>query len=255
MSLSVESVDEGRLLRISLAHGKGNVFDTALVDALRAALAAATGESLRAVLLDSAGPHFSYGASVEEHLPSAVAGMFERFHGLVRQLLDLPVPLLVAVRGQCLGGALEVALAATRLIAHPTAVLGLPEVKLGVFAPAGSALLPLRVGQAKAEALLLSGRVVTAAEALDLGLVQEVCAAEEDPTARALDFARRAFSPLSASSLRFATQAARQAFREEGKRRLDLLEKLYLHELMKTRDAVEGIEAFIAKRPPRWQTA
>ena len=66
----------------------------------------------RAVLLDAEGPHFSFGASVEEHMPAQCAAMLQSIHALVLQFVESPVPVLVAVRGQCLGGGLEVALAA-----------------------------------------------------------------------------------------------------------------------------------------------
>ena len=102
--------------------------------------------ALRAVLLDAEGPHFSFGASVDEHMPEQCAQMLKTLHALVRQMLDSPVPILVAIRGQCLGGGLEVAAAGNLLFVAPDARLGQPEIRLGVFAPAASCLLPPRVG-------------------------------------------------------------------------------------------------------------
>ncbi|HZW36430.1 MAG TPA: cyclohexa-1,5-dienecarbonyl-CoA hydratase, partial [Candidatus Deferrimicrobiaceae bacterium] len=163
---------DGALLRLRLARPKANIVDAAMIAALQAALEEhATGESLRAVLLDAEGPHFSFGASVAEHLPGSCARMLRGLHALIRRLLESPVPVLVAVRGQCLGGGLELAAAGHRIFAAPGAMLGQPEIKLAVFAPAASCLLPERIGQARAEDLLFSGRSIGAEEALRIGLV------------------------------------------------------------------------------------
>ncbi len=152
--------DDGALLRLTLARPKANLVDAAMIAALDGAFVACRGHlGLRGVLLDAEGPHFSFGASVEEHLPDRCAAMLASLHALVMTMVEFPVPILVAVRGQCLGGGLEVALAGGSIFAAPDAQLGQPEMKLGVFAPAASCLLPYRVTQPAAEDLLFSGRV------------------------------------------------------------------------------------------------
>src|SRR5574340_298649 len=132
---------DGRLLRVRLSRPKANVLDAELVTALDQAFAAAArpaadAPALRGVLLDAEGPHFSFGASVAEHLPGQCAGMLRGFHALLLRMLELPVPVLVAVRGQCLGGGLELASAGSLVFASQDAKLGQPEIVLGVFAPA-----------------------------------------------------------------------------------------------------------------------
>lgn len=242
---------DGQLLRLRLARPKANVVDAAMIAALDAALVeAASASSLRAVLLDAEGPHFSFGASVEEHLPANVAQMLRVFHALFLRMLAFPVPILVAVRGQCLGGGLELATAGHVLFVAPDAKLGQPEIVLGVFAPAASCLLPERVGRLAAEDLLLSGRSVDGREALRVGLATAVA---EDPEAAALAYYDEHLAKRSASSLRHAVAAARLDLVERVQARLARLERRYLDELMSTRDAVEGIEAFLAKRPARWE--
>ena len=89
--------------------------------------------------------------------------MLAGLHRLVLRMVELPVPLLVAVRGQCLGGGLELALAGHLMFVTPEANLGQPEMKLGVFAPAASCLLPELVGPQRAFDLLVSGRSITGA--------------------------------------------------------------------------------------------
>jgi cyclohexa-1,5-dienecarbonyl-CoA hydratase len=165
---------DDRLLRLRLDRPKANIVDAAMIAALADAIATATGgDGLTAVLLDAEGPHFSFGASVEEHLPERCADMLAGLHTLIRQMLDCPVPILVAIRGQCLGGGLELAAAGHLLFAAPDAQFGQPEIKLGVFAPAASCLLPERIGQGAAEDLLYSGRSISGEEAWRLGLVNE----------------------------------------------------------------------------------
>ncbi len=242
---------EGRLLRLRLARPKANLIDVAMIAALDAALAAHLEQPvLSAVLLDAEGPNFSFGASVEEHLPGACAAMLGSLHRLLGRMLESPVPILVAVHGRCLGGGLELALAGHLLFVTPTAELGQPEIKLGVFAPAASCLLPELIGPQRAFDLLVSGRNVSGTEAASLGLA---AAAAADPRQAALEYFGQHLQPKSAQSLRRAVRAARQEYASRVRTRLAAVERLYLDDLMQTHDAVEGLSAFIDKRPARWE--
>ena len=241
---------DGRLLRLRLNRPKANLIDAAMIAALDGALAEHLGNpELGAIILDSEGPHFSFGASVEEHLPEQCATMLHSLHRLIRRMVSAPVPILVAVHGQCLGGGLEVALAGHLIFVAPDASLGQPELNLGVFAPAASCLLPELIGPSRALDLLLSGRSITGADAAAMGLAHEASA---DPESAALAYFERALKRKSASSLRYAVQAARSDFVARVEAKLVSVERLYLDELMKTHDAVEGLEAFIAKRAVQW---
>lgn len=245
---------EGALLRLRLARPKANICDAAMIAALQAALDThRPGDDrpgLRGVLLDAQGPHFSFGASVEEHLPGHCAAMLAELHALILALAGFPVPVLVAVRGQCLGGGLEIALAGGPIFAAPDAVFGQPEIKLGVFAPAASCLLPWRISPAAADELLWSGRSVAAPEALTLGLVQRLA---DDPEAAALAWFDEHLAPRSAAALACAVTASRGARLRELAARLAEVERLYLDRLMSTRDANEGLAAFLARRAPAWE--
>lgn len=253
MSLEYSTLEHGAIMALTLNNGRGNVLDHTLIGHLREAMEDADGDNhLRAVLIDAAGKDFCFGASVEEHRPENCAVMLTRLHGLLQKMVDLPLPVLIAVQGRCLGGGLELALAGSRIFAHPDASFGQPEVKLGVFAPAATALLAERVGPAAAEDLLLTGRTVHAPEAMAMHLVDELCALDQTPAHAALDYARRNLLEQSRSALRYATRAARLFRKEALRERLHQLEQLYLHDLMRTADAREGIAAFIEKRPPRW---
>ena len=241
---------EGRLLRLRLSRPKANIVDAAMIAALRAALTEHhKNASLGAVLLDAEGPHFSFGASVEEHMPAQCAAMLKSIHALVLQLVDSDVPVLVAVRGQCLGGGLEVALAGHMMFVAPDANLGQPEIKIGVFAPAASCLLPELIGQQRAIDLLLSGRSISGADAGVMGMAQVAA----DPEAAALAYFTEQLKTKSASSLRFAVRAARCDYAARVHAKIERVERMYLEELMKSHDAVEGLEAFVGKRAAQWQ--
>jgi cyclohexa-1,5-dienecarbonyl-CoA hydratase len=242
---------DGRLLRLRLSRPKANIVDAEMITALTTALSDAKGDiHLKAVLIDHEGPHFSFGASVPEHLPDSCAAMLKGLHALVLAMVEYPVPVLVAVRGQCLGGGLEIAAAGHLMFVAPDAKLGQPEIQLAVFAPAASCLLPERMPRVAAEDLLYSGRSIGADEALRLGLANAVA---EDPEAAALAWFDAGIAKHSASSLRFAVKAARLGMTERVRAKIAAVEELYLNGLMGTRDAVEGLEAFIAKRPANWE--
>lgn len=241
----------GGLLRLRLSRPKANLIDAAMIASLHDSFVRHRGNvGLRAVLLDAEGPHFSFGASVEEHLPDRCAAMLSSLHELILAMVEFPAPILVAVRGQCLGGGLEVALAGGSIFATPDAQLGQPEMKLGVFAPAASCLLPYRIDRLAAEDLLFSGRSISGEEAKAMGLVQSLAA---DPEAAALAYFEQHLATKSAAALACALAAVRAPYIADLRRRLADVERLYLDRLMKTRDANEGLGAFLAKRQPQWE--
>jgi cyclohexa-1,5-dienecarbonyl-CoA hydratase len=240
-----------QVLRLQLATPKANIIDAGMIDALSAALEThAADKRMMAVVLDADGPNFSFGASVEEHLPDQCAGMLKKINSLVMQMIEYPVPIVAAVHGQCLGGGLEVACTASPIIAAPDTQLGQPEISLAVIAPAASCLLPERLGQAQAEMLLFSGKSIGAQRAKNIGLVDEV---SETPTEAALAWVDENIIGKSASSLRIAVTAARHDYAERIKKKLDTVEKMYVDELMKTKDPLEGLNAFLEKRTPVWE--
>ncbi|HUF47717.1 MAG TPA: enoyl-CoA hydratase/isomerase family protein [Vicinamibacterales bacterium] len=250
--LTIRPEDDGTWWRVTMGGSKGNILDAALIDALVSMFAhARRTPALKAIVLEGAGPHFSYGAGVEEHLPGEVARMLTRFGSLVYALLDSSVVVLGAVRGRCLGGGLELVSLSHRVFAGADATFGQPEIVLGVFPPLASILLPERIGRAHAEDLCLTGRAIGAEDARSMGLVDEV--SEGDPADAALAWARAHLSAKSASSLRHAVRAVRAGLVRRLRAELPALERLYLGELMPTADAVEGLQAFLQKRTPVWR--
>lgn len=245
-----EVLEDGAVWRLVLATPKANVIDAAKIAALTAAFrAAALDKHLKCVAIEGDGAHFSFGASVDEHLPGRFGAMLTGFHDLFRAMFAASVPTVSVVRGQCLGGGLELASFCTRVFAAQDAVLGQPEIKLGVMAPLASFWLPERVGRGAAEDMLLTGRSVSAAEARAMRLVDEI---SDDPAAAALAWIRTHLLPLSASSLRHAQRLARAGVALRFEHEIAAAERAYRDELMQSTDANEGLRAFIEKRAARW---
>jgi cyclohexa-1,5-dienecarbonyl-CoA hydratase len=248
-----ERIEGGAVLRLALAAPKANILDGAMIAALtRAFRDAASDPDLKCVVVEGEGPHFSFGASVPEHLPGSVEAMLPRFHDLFRAMFASGVYTIAAVRGQCLGGGMELAAACNRVIAAPGAKFGQPEIRLGVFAPVASVLLAERTGRPRAEDLCVTGRIVDAAEALRIGLADEIA---EDPAGAALAWVREHLLPGSAAALRHALRAVRTPLLRRFDDDLRRAEAIYLDELMATADAEEGLRAFLEKREPKWRNA
>ncbi len=246
-------LDDGAIWQVSLDSPKGNIVDAAMTEELTQVFeAAAKTTDLKAIVLTGEGKHFCFGASVEEHRPDQVADMLAGFHRLFRTITASGVPVIAAVRGCCLGGGLEVVAFCQRIFAHPESSYGQPEIKLGVFAPVGSAILADRIGRAGADDLLITGRTVDASEAFGMRLVDEL---SDDPEVAALGWVREHLLPRSASTLRLATLAARHDFNRRFNSDIAQLERSYIETLMSTKDAKEGIAAFLEKRKPTWSNS
>lgn len=245
----------GAHLRLIIDEPKANIVSIAIMRELRDALAQITPASaVKLVTVEGAGDHFSYGASVEEHRPGQIGEALGELHFLIRDLLALQAPTAAIVRGRCLGGGFEVALACDLIFASTTAVLGVPEIMLGVFPPAASALLPLRVGTSRAASAVLTGAPAPAEKWAAAGLIEAMAPAGE-LLASVDHWFETHLAPKSAAALRCAALASRIHLQRHVDAVLPDLERLYLDTLMRTKDAVEGIEAFLDKRQPVWSNA
>ena len=236
----------GSELHLFLAAPKANIIDSRMIAGIGAALDAHAGPAVKVIVFEGRGPNFSFGASVQEHRREAAPAMLQAFHGLFRRLGRLAIPTAVIVRGQCLGGGLELASWCTWIVAAPDARFGQPEIRLAVIPPMASLLLPWRCGGNAAMDLCVSGRSVSAADALRMNLVTAVA---DDPSVWWTGFFREHLAASSASSLRFAERAVRMELCAAMDSGLEARERLYIDELMATHDANEGIGAFLEKRP------
>lgn len=251
----LEFANEGQVVRVLLSAPKANIVDQAMMTGLELAFdQLAANRQLKAIVITSDGPHFSFGASVQEHLPEQIAETLSRLHALLRRIADAPAPTIAAVRGQCLGGGFELALACDLILAEENAQLGCPEIQLGVFPPAASALLPVRIAAGAAAALVLGGASISGSAAAAISLVNRTAAPGQLEVALA-EWIAAEFLPRSASALRCAALAVRRPLVRALQEDLPVVERMYLLDLMSDPDAEEGIRAFLEKRPPRWRAA
>lgn len=250
MTLEVNRRDE--ICELRLNAPPGNVVDRATCLAMTEAIRThAADKDLKAFLFTAAGKHFSYGASVAEHVKGEAETFLPAFHGVFYALAEAGVPTLAAVRGLCLGGAFELAAFCQYLVAETSASFAVPEITLSVLPPVACVVLPWRAGGAVADDLIMSGRKMRAD---DPRLGVHVCEEGDldGEIERLLDTAIR---PHSAAVLRLAVQAVRGPLHDAVRTRLPELERQYLTQLMDTRDANEGIAAFLEKRKPEWVNA
>jgi cyclohexa-1,5-dienecarbonyl-CoA hydratase len=245
---------EDRVARITFARPPLNIFNIAMMREIGDALNdCAQQNDLVAIVFDAAPDSraFSAGVAVEEHVPETVVEMLEAFHGIFRQLNQISRPAIAVVDGAALGGGCELVAACDIVIASERAKFGQPEIKLGVFPPVAAILLPRIIGEKKAREMMLLGEVIDAAEALRYGVANYVVPSDtlQQKTNEVLAKLRE----LSPSSLAMTRRAIDIAAGANFSHSLEQVENLYLHELMKTEDANEGLRSFMEKRKPRWR--
>lgn len=244
---------EGEVASLRLSRPPLNILNLAMMEELGShfdRLASDGGAGV--VVLESAlNDVFSAGADVREHLPATAERLIGTLERLVLQILAFPRPTVAVVRGKCLGGGMELAMACDFVLAGDKATFGQPEVSVGVFPPLAAALYPRLVGLRRAYDVVLTGRTLTAAEAASMGFVTSVHGEEE------LDAARQnllnALTSKSRIVLQHAKRASLEGFSLGMEPAVRASSNRYLKELMGTEDALEGLNAFLEKRKPTWK--
>jgi cyclohexa-1,5-dienecarbonyl-CoA hydratase len=240
--------------RMVLARPPLNILNIAMLEEIADALdILAARNDMRVLVIAAEGKAFSAGVDIEDHVGDRVAPMIAAFHGVFRRLAAFEPPTVAVVRGPALGGGCELAAFCDFVIADDTATFGQPEIKLGLFPPVTAAAFPAFVGGKKALEMMLTGDTVDAHEAARIGLVTRVV----PPAALdgAVDELVGRLASYSGTALRLAKKAYSASIDRPFTEALDRAEEIYLAELMKTRDAQEGLTAFREKRPPRWRDA
>jgi len=246
------SIDD-RVARITLVRPPLNILNIAMMREIGRALAELSAQDLVAIVFEAEkdARAFSAGVAVEDHTQDTVYQMLDTFHAIFRQLEQLAKPTIAVVDGPALGGGCELVAGCDIVIASNRAKFGQPEIKLGVFPPVAAILLPIVIGEKKARELIFTGEIIDAVEAGRLGLcnhvvpvthleqkLTEVLAKLRDLSSAALEYTRRAMDIGRGGTIDKA---------------LKELENIYLHELMRSADANEGIKAFMEKRKPVWR--
>lgn len=243
----------GRVARITLDRPPLNVLDIATMRTLDRALASVLDGGARCdfIVFESPGSKaFSAGAEVADHTPDRVGEMIEAFHAIFRRLWRSDAVTIAAVHGHCLGGGMELASFCDFVVATESARFGQPEIKLGCFPPVAMLVLPQLVRTRAALDLILTGRTISAAEALRLGLVSRVVPDAE--LRAAVDALLAELQAQSPAVMRLTRRVLLQQAGFDFEKRLAEIEDIYLGQLMQTADAQEGIRAFLEKRAPIW---
>ena len=248
----------GRVARLTIANPPLNLVTWELLADFQVALAtleAAAPGDVRAVVVTGEGERaFSAGSHVGEFEEQRGERGRERHaleSGVARRLADLPMPTIAAIEGNALGGGLELALCCDLRVASDRAKLGLPEVRLAVTPGAGGTQrLPRVVGAARAKELILTGKVLTAAEAERIGLVHEVVPAGEAiarATAIGEEIALR--GPLAVREAKRLIDLAIEADIDTGlAAEMDASARVFESE-----DMLEGARSFFEKREPEYR--
>ncbi|HKE60563.1 MAG TPA: enoyl-CoA hydratase/isomerase family protein [Pyrinomonadaceae bacterium] len=244
---------DDRVARITLARPPLNILNIAMMREINTALGECGRRDLVGIVF-AAAPDcraFSAGVAIEEHVDQLIYQMLDAFHSIFRSLEQLAKPTLALVDGAALGGGCELVAACDIVIASDRARFGQPEIKIGAFPPVAAVVLPLVIGEKRARELILTGEVIDAADALRLGLCNYVVqsSALEQKLAEVLTKLKE----HSGAALEFARRALDLGRGRTIDRALKEVEDIYLHELMKSSDATEGVKAFLEKRKPAWR--
>jgi cyclohexa-1,5-dienecarbonyl-CoA hydratase len=244
---------EDRVGRISFARPPLNVFNIEMMREITNAVTECGQRDVAAIVFDAdkSCRAFSAGVAVEEHVQDTIFQMLDAFHSIFRQLEQIAKPAIALVDGAALGGGCELVAACDIVIASERARFGQPEIKLGVFPPVAAILLPLVIGEKRARELILTGEIIDALEAGRLGLCNHVVPSAH-LEAKLLEVLAK-LRELSGTSLSFARQALDLGRGRSIEAALNEQENIYLHELMKTEDANEGVKAFMEKRKAVWR--
>ncbi len=245
---------EGRVGIVQLNRPQAlNALNSALMDELVAALQEFdTDPEVGCILVAGSEKAFAAGADIKQMAQASVVEMIDSpFIGYWDKLGRISKPIVAAVSGWCLGGGCELAMACDLIVAAESAVFGQPEINLGIIPGAGGTQrLTRAVGKSVAMDMVLTGRRLSAQEALQYGLVARLLPnAGFEAAAAAVAAEIAAKSPIA---LRIAKEAVNHAFElplAEGVH----LERRLFNMLFATADQKEGMAAFVEKRPPTWQ--
>ena len=252
------------LVGLEVVHGVGVIrVDRPKLNALNAAIQVRIAEladecgrraDVAAVVLTGGERVFAAGADIKEMQGLSYAEMVEHSHVLQRSfaaVARIPKPVAAAINGYALGGGCELALCADVRIAADDATLGQPEIKLGIIPGAGGTQrLPRAISKAKAMDLVLTARMMDAAEAERAGLVSRVV-----PAADLLDVALAAAETIcefSGPSVTMAKECVNRAYESPLAEGI-LYERRAFHSLFATEDQKEGMDAFLKKRKPEFR--
>lgn len=230
-----------------------NILNISAMEEINAALSSLVGNNeVKILVISGSGDKaFSAGVDVVDHTEDKIEKMLQVFHEVFRNLSKLDQVTIAALKGLTLGGGCEIAIFCDLIFAADNLKIGQPEIKLSVFPPVALLMLPRLVGLKKASELLLTGKIIEAQEAEQIGLINKVVPLDSfDPE---LQNFIQPFTELSLVGLKYSKKGINLGLETSFLEGLERIEKIYLEELMASEDAHEGLKAFMEKRKPVWK--
>jgi cyclohexa-1,5-dienecarbonyl-CoA hydratase len=234
---------QGSVTYIRLDDGQSNILTFEFIEEIYVAIAKV---ETPIFVVTSTAQNFSVGVDVKIHTPELSERMLKEFHKLIRVVYHFHGISIGALNGYALGGGLELGLACDFLVAEKQAQLGFPEILLGCFPPVAALLLPRRICTAKAKRLLFSGQTIGAMAAFESGLIDEIFDDKPDP------FVNR-IQQQSTDAMMLLKKTLRATSGVDFDGELSMAENIYLTELIKSPDMIEGVQAFLEKRKPKFK--
>ena len=253
MSFSTIQFHPGpRVASIVLNRPPLNIINLQMLEELNAAWSEVEDLRAQVAVISAAGERaFSAGVDVADHSPGKIETMLERFHHVILRIRRSDCVSIAAIHGHTLGGGAELAMMCDLIIAADDAQIGQPEISLGCYPPVAVAYLPEAIGFHKATEMVLVGEPVLAADAERMGIINKVV-----PRANLTETVDSYVDKLltkSSAVLAITKRALREGAGRHFEKALDRSQELYLRDLIRTDDMLEGMNAFLEKRPPSWK--
>jgi cyclohexa-1,5-dienecarbonyl-CoA hydratase len=239
------------IARLTLNRPPLNVLNIEMMNEINTALENLQTENLKLLVFQSQGKAFCAGVDVAEHTEEKVKEMIATFHKLFYLLNSVPAISMAIVDGVALGGGCELAIFCDIVIASERAKFGQPEIKVGVFAPVATVILPHLIGRNRTLEMLATGDPIDGKEAERIGLINK-CFSIQDFDEKKKEFINKIAS-MSAPVLQIIKKATDKSLYLNAMQGIKEVETIYLNELMQLEDAHEGLQAFLEKRPPKWK--
>jgi len=253
MSFSTIQFHPGpRVASIVLNRPPLNIINLEMLDELNAAWSEVEDLRAQVAVITAAGDRaFSAGVDVADHAPGRIETMLEKFHHVIRRIRRSDCVSIAAIHGHTLGGGAELAMMCDLIIAADDAKIGQPEISRGCYPPVAVAYLPEAIGFHKASEMVLVGEPVSAVDAERMGIINKVV--PRAVLTGAVDTYVDKLLTKSSAVLALTKRALREGAGRHFEKALDRSLELYLRDLVRTDDMLEGMNAFLEKRPPAWK--
>jgi len=241
-----------RVATILLNRPPLNIINVEMLDELNAAWSEIEDMRAQVALISGAGDRaFSAGVDIADHAPEKIEATLEKFHHTVLRIRRSDCVSIAAIHGHTLGGGAELASMCDLIIAADDTQIGQPEISLGCFPPVAVAHLPGAIGFHKASEMVLLGESISAAEAERMGLINKVVPRAD--LTEWIDIYVEKLLTKSSAVLALTKRALREGAGRHFEQALDRSQELYLRDLVRTEDMVEGMNAYFEKRTPAWK--